>query len=171
MRAAIVVAALGLACSLSQAQVSEREPAEATPRGRSIRELDAEREQERRARDAEWRRSVRERNESRPAQMRAAPPVENAKPPRNLESRETKPPRKLESRDNLRVACRAAPVCQAKYTNVCKAVSNSYSGGDAMSAGNQDIVRRCVAANSPDPCSGECTRSCSSTARCDYAAR
>lgn len=186
MRTVIASLVFILACSVSQAQVgkrpalgvaepaerSEREPAEQQNRGRSIRELDAEREQQRRARDAEWRRSMQEQKKAQPQELRSAPPLEAAKPKSSSET--AKPQGSSRGESHLRVACHAAPVCppeRGKYKNVCRAVERSYSGANAMSAGSHDIVRRCVAANSPDPCSGDCARLCSSTARCTYAAK
>jgi len=76
--------------------------------------------------------------------------------------------------------CSAHPTCPADsgYGNVCKSVSRSYGSSGAGAAGMQDIVNRCQAANSPDPCSaksrmtfgGGCAQQCASAARCTTAA-
>ena len=63
--------------------------------------------------------------------------------------------------------CSAEPQCTSRgQGNSCKGVQRTYSGADAASFGAQDIVRRCRAANSPDPCGGACVQQCASVAQC-----
>lgn len=176
---------LASACGPALAQRSAERTSQPSPAELQQRQLEEQRAAQRKLEERQLqqeRRVDRQRQEKDPRQQRArertedAPPVNkphrvspDSQPPKGLPSPAEQQQRRAEIErgvvqpdDGRRVRCHAQPVCRGGGYGGCRGVQSTYAGNLAVSRG--DIVRQCVAANTPDSCG--CSTQCSRVAQC-----
>ena len=176
---------LASACGPALAQRSAERTSQPSPAELQQRKLEEQRAAQRKLEERQLqqeRRVDHQRQEKDPRQQRArertgdGPPVNkphrvspDSQPPKGLPSPAEQQQRRAEIErgavqpdDGRRVRCQAQPVCRGGGYGGCRGVQSTYAGNMAVSRG--DIVRQCVAANTPDSC--DCATQCSRVAQC-----
>lgn len=112
----------------------------------------------------EWRRAVEERDAARvPGDVQASEPAGPA--PSSIPVPEPDyRPAPSGPRRSAGYTCSAFPRCARGGANLCKGVAHTLAG--SLASARSDIVRRCIQANTPDPCGQGCAAQCVQAARC-----
>jgi len=163
VRAALAALSLLLTCASLQAQDTKKPMRSAPPDLQQDRAQQPRPSREHRQAEPPARPAAQvERVVPRQAERRApdSPPSPAEQLQRQIEEKRAVD---LGTADDVRVIqCQARPTCGGGY-GVCNAVQQTYRAA-SLESSRRDIVRDCVAANSPDPCN--CAAQCRAVAQC-----